>query len=201
MSFKIKDHYFNKAKKDGYLARSIYKLEEIDKKFKIFKKNYRVVDFGYHPGSWLQYISKSVGEKGIAVGIDIRDLNKTLLSVSNIRIFQKDIFDVNTPLDLGLNGYVDVVTSDMAPNTTGVRSLDQLRSLSLVEKCFDVLPKFLRDGGHFVIKVFDSHDMQQFLKTQKNLFEEFKYLKPDSTRSTSKEFFVVGKKYTGQPFR
>jgi 23S rRNA (uridine2552-2'-O)-methyltransferase len=83
----------------------------------------------------------------------------------------------------------------MAPSTTGIKSLDQDRSLNLVESVFGLLPKFLNTGGHFVIKVFDSQHAQDYLKTQKVLFQEFHYLKPKSTRSVSKEFFVIGKNF------
>jgi 23S rRNA (uridine2552-2'-O)-methyltransferase len=194
-NFKVKDHFFNKAKSENFLARSVYKLEEVDQKYKILKPGMTVVDFGYHPGSWIQYTSRVIGDEGLVVGIDIRELNKKLAGVKNVRVFQKDIFDVQDVADLGVDNKFDVVLSDMAPNTTGIKSLDQDRSLLLVESVFGLLPKFLAVGGHFVIKVFDSQHAQDFLKSQKNLFHEFHYLKPKSTRSVSKEFFVIGKKF------
>lgn len=194
-NFKVKDHYFNKAKNENFLARSVYKLEEIDDKFKILKPGMQVVDFGYHPGSWIQYTSKIIGDQGLVVGIDIRPLNKSLSSLKNVRVYEKDIFDIHDLTQLGVEGQFDAVLSDMAPNTTGIKSLDQDRSLNLVESVFGLLPKFLRPGGNFVIKVFDSQHAQNFLKDQKNLFKEFHYLKPKSTRSISKEFFVIGKNF------
>lgn len=193
MSFKVQDHYFKKAKKENYLARSIYKLEEIDKKYKIFSKGQNVLDLGYHPGSWIQYSSKTVGPEGSVVGIDIRDINKALLPLKNVRVYQQDIFEVTDLAVLEVEEAFDVVVSDMAPNTTGVRSVDQLRSLNLIEQVFYHLPIFLKDGGNFVIKVFDGHEAQQFLKSQRKIFKEYHYLKPKSTRSVSKEFFVIGK--------
>lgn len=195
MSFKVKDHYFQKAKKDKYLARSVYKLEEIDKKFQILKRGDKVVDLGYHPGSWMQYTSKIIGPEGNAVGIDIKPVNKKLLSQKNVTLFEKDIFDVNNVDDLGVSDKFDVVLSDMAPNTTGIKSVDQARSLGLVEKVTQLLPTILRPGGSFVIKVFDSHEAQEFIKTLNSEFEQVKKLKPKSTRSVSKEFFVIGKGY------
>lgn len=194
-NFKVKDHYFNKAKNENFLARSVYKLEEIDEKYKILKPGMQVVDFGYHPGSWIQYTSRIIGDEGLVVGIDIRELNKKLVGIKNVRVYEKDIFDVHDLTQLGVEGQFDVVLSDMAPNTTGIKSLDQDRSLNLVESVFGLLPKFLRPGGNFVIKVFDSQHAQNFLKDQKNLFKEFHYLKPKSTRSISKEFFVIGKNF------
>jgi 23S rRNA (uridine2552-2'-O)-methyltransferase len=154
-----------------------------------------VVDFGYHPGSWIQYTSQVIGEKGRVVGIDVREVNKKLTGIANVRVYQKDIFDVHDLRHLDVEDKFDVVLSDMAPNTTGIKSVDQIKSLNLVESVFGLLPKFLRPGGNFVIKVFDSQDAQNYLKTQKNLFSEFHYLKPKSTRSVSKEFFVIGKNF------
>lgn len=195
MGFKVKDHYFKKAKKENYLARSIYKLDEIDSKYKILRKGDQVVDLGYHPGSWVQYTSKKVGDIGKVVGIDIKPINNKLTSLNNVSLFEKSIFDVNVLEDLGVDQIFDVVISDMAPNTTGIRSVDQDRSLNLVEEVFRILPDFLKPGGNFVIKVFDSHQAQTFLKQNKNLFNEFHHLKPKSTRSVSKEFFAIGKGY------
>lgn len=194
-NFKVKDHYFEKAKKENFFARSVYKLEEIDEKYKVLRPGMQVVDFGYHPGSWIQYTSRVIGDEGLVVGIDVRDVNKKLSGIKNVRVYQKDIFDIHDLAHLGVEGQFDVVLSDMAPNTTGIRSLDQDRSLALVESVFGLLPRFLKPGGNFVIKVFDSQFAQDFLKQQKNLFGEYHYLKPKSTRSVSKEFFVIGKNF------
>lgn len=194
-NFKVKDHYFNKAKSENFLARSVYKLEEIDERFKILRPGMQVVDFGYHPGSWIQYTSRAIGDDGLVVGIDIRELNKKLTGIKNVRVYQKDIFDIHDLRQLDVEGQFDVVLSDMAPNTTGIKSLDQDRSLNLVESVFGLLPKFLKPGGNFVIKVFDSQNAQNYLKEQKHLFKEFNFLKPKSTRSVSKEFFVIGKNF------
>jgi 23S rRNA (uridine2552-2'-O)-methyltransferase len=194
-NFKVKDHYFNKAKQENYLARSIYKLEEIDQKYKVLKKGNLVVDFGYYPGSWIQYTSSVIGEEGRVVGIDIQEVNKKLSGLANVRVYQKDIFNISDLSQLEVEDQFDVVLSDMAPSTTGVQSLDQIRSLNLVESVFGILPKFLKPGGNFVIKVFDSQNAQNYLKEQKTRFSEFSYLKPKSTRSVSKEFFVIGKQF------
>ena len=194
-NFKVKDHYFNKAKQENYLARSIYKLEEIDQKYKVLKKGDQVIDFGYYPGSWIQYTSKVIGDDGRVVGIDIQEVNKKLSGVSNVRVYQKDIFNISDLSQLDVEDKFDVVLSDMAPSTTGVQSLDQIRSLNLVESVFGLLPQFLKVGGNFVIKVFDSQEAQNYLKDQKKRFSDFSYLKPKSTRSVSKEFFVIGKQF------
>lgn len=195
MTFKVKDFYYQKAKKENFLARSVYKLEEIDQRFKVLKKNDIVMDLGYYPGSWIQYTSEKVGDSGKVVGIDIQAVNPRLSSLKNVTLFQKDVFEVKDLSELGVNGKFDALVSDMAPSTTGIKSVDQDRSLNLVEMVFFLMPNFLKPGGNLVIKVFDSQQAQDFLKKQKNLFQEFHYLKPKSTRSISKEFFVIGKSF------
>lgn len=197
MGFKVKDHYFEKAKKDNYLARSAYKLEEINKKFNILSKDMSVLDLGYYPGSWTQYTAKVIGDKGTIVGIDIQEVNTKLEVLKNVRVYEKDINDVKSLEELGVSDKFDALISDMAPSTTGIKSVDQARSLNLVEMVFYHLPNFLKIGGNFTIKVFDSNDAQMFLKQQRSLFTEYSFLKPKSTRSVSKEFFVIGKGYKG----
>ncbi len=194
-NFKVKDHYFNKAKSENFLARSVYKLEEVDEKYHVLKPGMKVVDLGYFPGSWIQYTSKVIGDKGLVIGIDIQEVNKQLTGIKNVQVYQKDIFDILDLAQLNVSEPFDVVLSDMAPKTTGMKTLDQDRSLNLVESVFGLLPRFLKPGGNFVIKVFDSQHAQNYLKDQKNIFSEFHYLKPKSTRSVSKEFFVIGKNF------
>ena len=197
MSFKVKDHYYKKAKSENYLARSIYKLEELDKKFKLLKAGDNVLDLGYYPGSWIQYASKKVGKNGFVVGIDIQEVNQKVQSLENVKVFEKDIFSVNNLADLEVEKAFDSVVSDMAPKTSGIKLNDQMRSLELVEKVIDFLPIALKNGGNFTIKVFESQDAQNFLKKQKKLFKEIHFFRPKSTRSVSKEYFFVGKGYLG----
>jgi 23S rRNA (uridine2552-2'-O)-methyltransferase len=193
MTFKVKDHYFKKAKQENFVARSIYKLEEIDAKYHVLKKNDQVLDLGYYPGSWVQYSSAKIGMSGLIVGCDIQPINEKISALKNVKLFQKDVFQINSVGDLGLDKFFDVVISDMAPSTTGIKSVDQIKSLELVEKVFELLDKCLRPGGNFVIKVFESQDAQTFLKSQKKRFKELNYLRPKSTRSVSKEYFAIGK--------
>ncbi len=195
MVFKVKDFYFKKAKKENFLARSVYKLEEIDQKFKILNKGNNVCDLGYFPGAWIQYTEKKIGAAGSVVGVDIQGVNKKLSHLKNVNLFQKDIFEIETLEEIDVYQKFDVLLSDMAPKTTGIKSVDQIRSLELVEKVFTLLPLFLKQEGNLVVKVFDGHDAQTFLKGQKKFFEHFDYLRPKSTRSVSKEFFVIARKF------
>ena len=197
MGFKVKDYYYKKAKSENFLARSVYKLEEIDQKYDLLGDCKLVLDLGYYPGSWTQYLAQKIDEDGRVVGIDIQEVNKKLSHLKNVTLFHKDINDVKGLEELGVEEKFDAVVSDMAPKTTGIKSVDQARSLQLVGMVFYHLPNFLKIGGNFVIKVFDGNDAQVFLKQQRKSFEEFNYLKPKSTRSVSKEFFVIGKGFKG----
>jgi 23S rRNA (uridine2552-2'-O)-methyltransferase len=197
MTFKVKDYFYKKAKDEKFLARSIYKLEEIDNRYKVLRSNDNVVDLGYYPGSWIQYTSKKIMPNGQVIGIDIQEVNPKLSGLKNVTIFQKDIFTINGPEDLGFNKHFDVVLSDMAPNTTGIKIVDQEKSLELVQKVFGVLEKLLRHNGNFVIKVFESQSSQIYLKEQRKRFSEIHFLRPKSTRSVSKEYFFIGKGFKG----
>ncbi len=192
MVFKVRDHYYKKAKKENFVARSIYKLEEIDKKYKVIPKGAKALDLGYYPGSWSQYIQRKIGQKGQLIGIDIQEVNQKIQS-SNTTLHQKDIFNISSLEDLGVQEPFDVVCSDMAPKTTGIKTVDQIRSLEIVEKVFEVLPLFLKEGGDFVVKVFESQDAQNFFKEKRTMFKSIHFLRPKSTRSVSKEYFVIGK--------
>lgn len=195
MTFKAQDFYFKKAKKEKFLARSVYKLEEIDKKYHIILKDSSVCDLGYYPGAWIQYVEKKLKGKGDIVGIDIQKINKELLQYRNVRLYQKDVLQLHSLGELKRDDLFDCVLSDMAPQTTGIKSVDQLRSLELVEKVFELLPLILKKDGSLVVKIFDGHLVQSFLKKQKDLFHTFNFLKPKSTRSCSKEFFIIAKKF------
>ncbi len=195
MAFHIKDHYYHRAKRESLLARSAYKLKEIDNKYHVLKMGQKILDLGYFPGSWIQYSLKKVGKNGLIVGLDIKDVNDYFDSIENVKLFQNDIFEIDSPKLLGVEGKFDTILSDMAPNTTGIKVVDQARSLELVENVFNILPSFLFVGGSLVLKVFDSNDAQVFLKKQVNKFKEFYFMKPKSTRSTSKEFFILAKGY------
>ncbi len=194
--WKVKDHYFMKAKKENRLARSSYKLEEIDVKFKIIESGNKVLDIGYYPGSWVQYALSRVGKSGLIIGIDIRAVNKELLCHSNIKLFKKNICDIKSLQDIEVNAPLDVVMSDMAPNTVGIKSVDQAKSLSLTESVFNILPKLLKMNGNLIIKFFDSQEIQNFLKNKRKSFLNFKLFRPKATRSRSKEIFLVGKNYS-----
>lgn len=192
MTFKPKDHYFHKAKEEGFLARSVYKLQEIDQKLKIIKPGLTVVDLGAAPGSWSQWVASKVGSKGQVVGFDLTAID---LKLPNAKFYQQDVLEINLPEFLKAEGVVtpvDLVISDMAPKTTGIRLTDQARSMELCNMALDIAEQILKPRGHFVVKFFQSNDFNDYRARMKKLFEKVEIVKPDSTRSRSFEIFIVG---------
>ncbi len=192
MAYNPQDFYFKKAKKENYLARSVYKLEAIDKKFKLFRSGMFVLDLGASPGSWSQYASKKVGEKGLVFAIDLTELK---LSEPNIVCATGDatVYDYATEFQkLGRHSQVDLLISDMAPKTTGIRFTDQARSAQLVEFVVQLSDTTLKPGGHMVAKLFHSDDFRELKTEMLKRFEKFEAVKPESTRKESKEIFLIG---------
>ena len=192
MSYNPKDHYFKKAKEQNFLARSVFKLEEIDQKLKIIHPHQKILDLGASPGSWSQYCSKKIGPQGRILGVDLSSIP---LKLSNATFIQADLRDVNLEeifLKNGFNGPFDVVLSDMAPKTTGIRVTDQTRSFELCEIALNVTQKFLKKDGHFVCKLFHSDEFAVLRDLMKKEFSRVEIVKPDSTRKISKEIFLIG---------
>ena len=192
MSYNPKDHYFKKAKKENFAARSVFKLEEIDQRLRIVKSGQNVLDLGASPGSWSQYCSKKIGSNGRILGIDLTQIQ---IKLRNAVFVQADLRDANLQTifqENGFDGPFDLVLSDMAPKTTGIRFTDQARSMELCELALDVARKFLKPGGHFVCKLFHSDEFAKLRDEIKKDFEKFEAIKPDSTRKISKEIFLIG---------
>tara|TARA_B100000683_G_scaffold277680_1_gene337979 strand:- start:1449 stop:2138 length:690 start_codon:yes stop_codon:yes gene_type:complete len=192
------DSYYRRAKKDGYVARSIYKLEEIDDALKLVKRGDCVLDLGCAPGSWLQYVVHKVGsDKGAVVGIDL--LEVALAFGKHVKIIQGDAFEID-PHELrpshasedATGPYFDVVLSDMAPNTTGIKSVDQDRSLALCEHALYLAVKMLKPGGNFCVKILEGGGIQNYVKIARNAFDTVKIKRPKGTRVGSMETYVVG---------
>jgi 23S rRNA (uridine2552-2'-O)-methyltransferase len=187
---KIKDHYFHKAKRDGYVARSAYKLEEIDKKHRLLRKGNLVLDLGCSPGSWLQYAAGKVGEQGQVLGVDLQTVKLSL--PKNVKVLQADIFEM-TVKDFEMNGgMVDVVLSDMAPKTTGIRDTDAQRSYALNQQVFELSGDLLRPHGTLLVKAFQGAPLEQLRREFSSSFAQVKLCKPKSSRSESVEIFLLG---------
>ena len=184
------DVFHRRAKQQGFAARSVFKLEEIDQKFRLFRRGGRVLDLGCKPGSWLQYASSVVGPEGALVGIDRTPLDKP---IPGANIIVGNVFEVNA-IDLrGELEAFDVVLSDMAPDTSGVRSMDQARSEALFERALEIAELTLAKGGHFVGKLFQGPDWQRLLKRAREGFGEVRTMKPESSRRESIEQYVIAK--------
>ncbi len=187
------DHYAKKAKNESFAARSVYKLEEIQKKYHIIKKNMKIMDLGCAPGSWMQYTSGILGTTGFLLGIDIKPVGLSL--GSNVNIVEKDIFLVEPQELLAEYGEFDGVLSDMAPSTTGNRDHDHFGSMELCERAFQYAEVLLKNGGFFVCKMFDGEDSPEFIKRIRPKFTFFKALRPQATKKASREVFLTGTGY------
>jgi 23S rRNA (uridine2552-2'-O)-methyltransferase len=185
-----RDRFHQKAKKQGFLARAVFKLEELDKQFKLFKPGQRVLDLGCSPGSWLQYARSKVGDKGVLVGLDRGPLRG---DVAGARIVVGDVMTIDPKELLGQLPAFDVVLSDMAPDTSGIRSLDQARSEALFERALEIALLTLAPGGNFVGKLFQGPDFKKLIEAVRARFETAKTAKPASSRQISIEQYVVGK--------
>lgn len=195
MSYKVKDHFFHKAKEEGFAARSVYKLQELDKKSKFIKPNQTIVDLGCAPGSWSQWLSQKVGPKGMIIGFDLTPVN---LKLANVHFYTADLLQTQIKEFLESHNHpcpVDCVVSDMAPKTTGIRDVDQARSLELCQMAFLTAEQILKPGGYFVCKIFQSKDFDEFRQLLKKKFSKVEILKPDSTRKSSFEIFLLGINY------
>lgn len=194
---KVQDHYFKKAKKEGYPARSVYKLEEADKKYRILKKGDKVLDIGCQPGSWSMYAAKVVGPGGLVVGVDLNEGNIQGGGLK-IHVIAGDILDHEIVERVQkIAEKFNVVISDMAPKTTGNKWADQQQSLDLARRALDVATEFLKDGGNFYCKVFEGEDFKDFFDSVREYFAKTKIVKPKSSRKESREVFVLGMDFTG----
>jgi 23S rRNA (uridine2552-2'-O)-methyltransferase len=183
-----KEFYTTLAKKEGYPARSIYKLKEIDEKYKIFKENSQVLDLGCAPGSWLLYISQKVGNRGKVVGVDIEEIK--IPKKANIVFVKRSVFDLK---ESDFKDNFDAVVSDLSPKTSGIKLLDTGKSLELAEKSFEIAKSVLLPGGNFVCKIFENELSGQFFKKVKKCFDFAKRFRPKAVIKRSKEFYIIGR--------
>lgn len=183
------DPFTKKAKKENYEARSVYKLEEIDKRERVLSGVVNVLDLGAAPGSWTQYCLKKIPKHGKIIAVDLAPLGFSHLQVTFI---QKPIEELDLKDFLGAEK-VDLVLSDMAPKTTGVHDTDVARSFELASIALDASLKFLKPGGAFVVKLFMGDSFEDYRKMLKDRFEQVRILRPESTRKHSREVFFVAK--------
>jgi 23S rRNA (uridine2552-2'-O)-methyltransferase len=184
------DHYTQRAKKERFPARSVYKLQEIQKKYNIIKKGDNVLDLGCAPGSWLLYSANLTGNMGQVIGIDL--LPVTVTVPPNVRVYTNDILLMDDDFFKSLGTNYNVVISDMAPSTTGNKFVDSARSFDLCTTALSIAQMTLTTGGSFVCKIFQGEDFKTFTDSVHSVFKNYKIYKPKSSRKTSKEIYVIG---------
>jgi 23S rRNA (uridine2552-2'-O)-methyltransferase len=198
MSKRAKPDYFSRrARQENFASRAVYKLADIDRKYRLFLAGQRVLDLGCAPGSWLQYLSSRVGPRGLVVGLDRQPLNITLGPPVHFR--QADITAVDPEELRQLSPVFDVVVSDLAPATSGVKDVDHQRSLTLARLSWDYARALLAPGGHYLVKVFAGPDFPAFVAAIRPHFQQVQIVKPTGSRSESREIYLLGRKRLPAP--
>ena len=185
-----RDTYVRQSKVDGYRARSAYKLKEIDEKFKIFKGGMSVVDIGAAPGSWSQYVAKVV-KSGKIISIDLKEME----NIENTLQIQGDftLVDTQNQIKEYLKKKPDVVMSDMAVNTTGIKNIDSIQTGELCKEAMVFSKDVISEKGFFISKIFMGSTFNEIVALGKKIFKEVRVFKPKSSRKDSKESFIICK--------
>ena len=186
-----RDTYVRQSKVDGYRARSAYKLMEIDDKFNIFKGGLSVIDIGAAPGSWSQYVAKT-SKSGRLVSIDLKEMEPIGNTVQICGDFIEQ--EIKDEIKKHINNKVDVVMSDMAVNTTGIKNIDSIQTGELCKEAMFFAKDILVDNGFFISKIFMGGTFNEIVSEGKKFFKEVKVFKPKSSRKDSKESFIICRK-------
>jgi 23S rRNA (uridine2552-2'-O)-methyltransferase len=183
------DTFTKAAKAQGFPARSVFKLEEIDRRVRLLRPGQRVLDLGAAPGSWSMYASKKIGAKGHLLAVDLSEIRAAL--GPNVTVVKGDALSLSNE-DLARFAPYDVVLSDMAPSTTGSKSADQWRSFELLDRAMDVAAVLGAPGSAFVGKLFMSEEFVKAREKLRSLYDEARVIRPEGTRANSSEVFLVG---------
>ena len=187
-----RDTYVRQSKVEGYRARSAYKLIEIDEKFKIFKGGLNVIDIGAAPGSWSQYVSKVV-KNGKIISIDLKEMVKIKNTIQIKGDFNEQDIQIKIKKNLN-NKSPDVIMSDMAVNTTGIKNIDSIQTGELCKEAMIFSKDIISKNGFFISKIFMGGTFNEIVALGKKIFKEVKVFKPKSSRKDSKESFIICKK-------
>ncbi|MCR4955033.1 MAG: RlmE family RNA methyltransferase [Treponema sp.] len=190
-SYEKPDFWSQKAFSEGYPARSVYKLKEIDEKFGMIKKNYTVLDLGAAPGSWTTFLLRKMEGSGKVVSCDLNELSKDVKG-ENLTFLQGDLNAPEIRNQIKALGPYDLVVCDAAPKTTGNRTVDTARSEQLVEMAVWYAQTMLKQGGNFAVKIFQNGDQQKILKSMREIFTQAKGFKPEACRAESFETYLIG---------
>ena len=189
-----RDPFVVRARSEGWRSRAVYKLEQIDRKEKLLRPGMLVVDLGAAPGSWSQYITEKLGGRARIIALDLLEMD----SLPSVEFIQGDFREesVLQELEAALGDErADLVISDMAPNISGNRSVDQPRSMYLAELALDLCERALKQGGDFVCKLFQGEGSDAFIAAAKQRFVRVRVMKPEASRSGSREVYLVARNY------
>jgi len=186
----IPDPFRTRASAEGYVARAVYKLKEIDEKHRLFRAGQRVLDLGCSPGSWLQYIASRVGPRGLALGVDAAPLS--IPAAPPLYFIQAEVGSLGLARLQAVSAVFEVVVSDLAPKTTGIKEVDQQRSLELAQQALELARGVLQPGGHFLVKIFAGPDVPVIAGAMQKEFRTFRQVKPAGSRSASRELYLLG---------
>ena len=189
----LHDRFFRQAKSEGYVARSAYKLIEIDDKFKLLGKARKVLDLGCAPGSWLQVLAERCGPKAEILGIDLKAIEAPV--PTHVRTLIGDVTKLDA-VTLPIAPPFDVIISDMAPNTTGAG--DDLRSAALCREVLRLCPALMRTGGSLVMKILEGAETAEVLREARGMFEQARMFKPQASRDVSRETFLIAQRFRAQ---
>jgi 23S rRNA (uridine2552-2'-O)-methyltransferase len=184
------DHYSRRAKKEKFPARSVYKLQEIQRKYNLIKKGDKVLDLGCSPGSWLLLAAKLTGAGGRVVGVDLQPVSIEI--PSNARVYKADILSINDEFFRSEGQDFNIILSDMAPATSGSKHVDSARSFNLCQAALSIAQNMLIPGGSFVCKIFQGEDFKAFSDSVKSSFNKTRIFKPQSSRKASREIYIIG---------
>ncbi len=192
-----RDHYSKRAKLEQYPARSVYKLKEAQKRFRLMKKSDQILDLGCSPGSWTLYAAKLTGKQGRVLGIDREAVAHEM--PSHVKTLTADIMQIDRDWldEQDLLNCFDVVLSDMAPATTGNKMVDAARSFQLCQAALKVAEMALKPDGSFICKIFQGKEFEEFSESVRDRFRNHRIFKPHSSRRESKEIFVLGIGFRG----
>ncbi len=196
LSEHFSDEYVKLAQQRGYRSRAVFKLEEIDSRDRLIRPGMSVVDLGAAPGGWSQYVAGKVGKHGRIIALDILPVE----AIPGVEIIQGDFQDeqiLNQVLQALEGKPVDLVLSDMAPNMSGTRVVDQTRAIYLAELALDMARLILKPGGAFVAKLFMGAGFEEYQKNARNSFSGLANRKPKASRDRSREVYLVGKGFKG----
>lgn len=198
MAYERKDHYYKRAKAEGKASRAAFKLDQIQKKYKLINKGGTVVELGAAPGGWMAELSKMVGKKGFVLGVDKLPIH--IYPSGNTLFYLGDIESEDAIAQLKfrlLTDDVDTVVSDLSPNLSGISFSDSYKSYELAKRALEICHELLREGGSFVVKIFPGKEMKGFRKELEKCFEEVHTMVPPATRPTSSEQYIIARGYQG----